>query len=115
MEIFGWVVQGLLAVAFLMAGLGKLFGSEMHKKSFEHWRLPQWFRVVTGLVETIAAVLLIVGFWYYTALISGAWLLVVVGFGGVITHARVRDSFKDTLTITVLGILAIILLVIVTG
>lgn len=115
MEIFGWVLQGLLAVAFLMAGLGKIFGSEMHKKNFDHWRLPQWFRVVTGLVETVAAVLLIVGYWQYTALLAGAWLLVVTGFGGVITHVRVKDSLKDTLTIAVLGILAIILLVIATG
>ncbi|MFJ7735362.1 DoxX family protein [Lysinibacillus sp. NPDC097287] len=115
MEVLGGVLQGLLAAAFLMAGLGKIFGAEMHKKNFDHWRLPQWFRVVTGLVETVAAGLLIVGYWQYTALLAGAWLLVATGFGGVFTHIRVKDSFKDTLTIAVLGILAIILLVIATG
>ena len=115
MEIFAWALQGLLAAVFLIAGLGKLFGFEMHKKSFEHWRLPQWFRVLTGLLETVAAVLLIVGYWHTVSLLAGAWLLVAIGFGGVITHVRVKDSFKDTLMITVLGILAIILVVIVTG
>ncbi|MFJ7949934.1 DoxX family protein [Lysinibacillus sp. NPDC096418] len=115
MENFGWFLQGLLAIVFLMAGLGKLIGTDMHKNNFNHWRLPQWFRGVTGLVETAAAVLLIVGFWQYTALLAGAWLIVATGFGGVITHIRVKDSLKDTLPIAVLGILAIILLVIATG
>lgn len=115
MEVLGWILQGLLAAVFLMAGLSKIFGSEKRKKAFNHWQLPQWFRVVTGLVETAAAVLLIVGYWQYTALLAGAWLLVATGFGGVITHVRVKDSLKDTLTIAVLGILAIILLVIATG
>lgn len=32
LETFVWVLQGLLAVAFFMAGLEKVTGSEMHKK-----------------------------------------------------------------------------------
>nr|WP_231507706.1 DoxX family protein [Bacillus sp. UNC41MFS5] len=48
MTILGWVLQGLLAAMFLMAGFGKVTGSKMHREAFVHWRLPQWFRIVLG-------------------------------------------------------------------
>lgn len=49
------------------------------------------------------------------SIITGAALLVAAGFGVVLTHIRVKDSLKDTLPIATLGILAIILLSIITG
>ena len=58
--------------------------------------MPQWFRVVTGLVELTGAVLLIVGYWVSTSAMAGAFLLGITGIGGIITHIRVKDSFKDT-------------------
>ncbi len=112
MTILAWILQGLLALMFIMAGFGKTFGSKMHIEGFKKWGLPQWFRVVTGVIELGAAVLLIVGFWVNGAAILGAAILAAVGIGGVITHIRVKDSFKDTAMILILGILAIILLII---
>lgn len=61
-DILIWILQGLLGLAFLVAGLGKTFGSAMHKEAFDKWRLPQWFRVVTGFVEIAAAALLLAGY-----------------------------------------------------
>lgn len=112
MTILAWVLQGLLALMMLMAGMGKTFGSKMHIEAFKHWQLPQWFRVVTGIVELGAAILLIIGFWNTTAAIVGAVILVAVGIGGVITHVRVKDPMKATATILVIGVLALILLLI---
>ncbi|MET1014369.1 MAG: DoxX family protein [Paenisporosarcina sp.] len=110
MEIVTWILQGLLAAAFLMAGFGKVTGSKIHVDGFEHWRLPQWFRVVTGILEIVAAGLLIAGFWVVNLAIYGAILLVVISVGGVLTHLRVKDSLKDTFPILILGVLAFILL-----
>ena len=112
MEILGWSLQGLLALMFIIAGTGKTLGSKMHKDNFTKWDYPQWFRVVTGVIELGAAVLLIVGFWNNTAALIGAAILVVVGIGGVYTHIRIKDTMKDTVTIAVLGILALILFII---
>ncbi|MFX3673467.1 MAG: DoxX family protein [Paenisporosarcina sp.] len=109
MEIVTWILQGLLGLAFLMAGLGKLTGSKMHREGFDHWRLPQWFRVVTGIVELVAAILLIVGFWVDDLALYGALILAATGIGGVLTHMRVKDGLKETMPIMVLAILAIIL------
>ncbi|MFJ7746819.1 DoxX family protein [Peribacillus sp. NPDC097295] len=112
MPILTWILQGLLALMMIGAGMGKTFGSKMHIEAFKQWQLPQWFRVVTGIVELGAAILLIIGFWNNTAAIIGAAILVAVGIGGVITHVRVKDSMKATVTILVLGVLALILLLI---
>ena len=112
MTIFIGVLQGLLALMFIVASIGKILGSKMHKDNFTKWGYPQWFRVVTGVIELGAAVLLIVGFWNNIAAVIGAAILVVVGLGGVFTHIRIKDTMKDTVTIAVLGILALILFII---
>lgn len=95
---------------FLIAGFGKVIGSKMHREGFDHYQLPQWCRVITGVVELIGVVFLIVGFWQYNFLIAGALLFGVVGIGGTITHIRVKDGFKDTFLIVLLGIIAFLLL-----
>ncbi|MGE7932943.1 DoxX family protein [Viridibacillus arvi] len=106
MEIVTIILQGLLAVAFLMAGLGKVSGSKMHIEGFQHWGLPQWFRIVTGLVELAAAIALIVGYWINDWAIFGAVLLAITAIGGVLTHVRVKDSIQQTIPIIVLGLLS---------
>ncbi|MFB3166942.1 DoxX family protein [Neobacillus sp. 179-C4.2 HS] len=110
MEVLTYVLQGILALMFLMAGFGKVTGSKMHVEAFTHWRLPQWFRVVTGLVELAGAVLLIVGYWVPASAMAGALLLAVTGIGGILTHVRVKDSFKDTAMILFLAILSFVVL-----
>ena len=109
MNIVAIVLQSLLALMFLIGGLGKIAGSKMHVEHFTHWRLPQWFRVVTGIVEFVAAAALIIGYWEPSWVSAGALLLGVTSIGGLLTHLRIKDSFKLTLPIIVIGILAFIL------
>jgi putative oxidoreductase len=109
MTIFIWVLQGILAAMFLMAAVGKLTGSSMHRGVFDHLRLPQWFRFVTGLVELTGAVLLVIGYWNETYIGPGSLVLGITAIGGILAHVRVKDSFKDTFMIILLGILSFIL------
>ncbi|MEX2460031.1 MAG: DoxX family protein [Paenibacillaceae bacterium] len=109
MDILAIVLQSLLALAFLMAGMGKITGSKMHVEGFKQWGLPQWFRVVTGIVEFVAAAALIIGFWEPSWAAAGALLLGVTAIGGILTHLRVKDSLKQTFPIILLGILSFIL------
>ncbi len=113
MTIFIWTLQGLLAAMFLMAAVGKLTGSSMQRGIFDHLRLPQWFRVVTGLVELTGGALLVLGYWQENVISAGALILGITAIGGMIAHIRVKDGFKDTFTIVVLGILSFILLYLV--
>lgn len=109
MDIFTTVVQSLLALAFLLAGLSKIAGFKVHVEGFKKWGLPQWFRVVTGLVEVVGAAALIIGFWEPSWIAAGALLLGITAIGGILTHIRVKDSFKQTFPIILLGILSFVL------
>jgi putative oxidoreductase len=108
MDIVVYVLQGLLGLMFLMAGLGKMAGSKMHVGMFTKWGLPQWFRVVTGFIEFVGAAALIVGYWDPSWTALGSLIIGVTAIGGVLTHLRIKDSFKDTFMIVLLGIFAFI-------
>src|SRR5216684_226928 len=80
--IGAWVLQGLLAAAFLAAGGAKLLGAAMMVQIFDQIGMGQWFRIVTGLVEVAGAVALLVpGF----AALGAAWLGATMFFA-VLTH-----------------------------
>ena len=80
--IGAWVVQGLLAAAFLAAGGAKLAGVPMMVQIFDQIGFGQWFRIVTGIVEVVGAIaLLIPGF----AALGAAWLGATMFFA-VLTH-----------------------------
>ena len=109
MDILTIILQIVLALMFLFAGLGKIFGSKVHIDGFNRWRLPQWFRVVTGLIELVGGAALIVGFWEESWIAAGSLVLGIVAIGGVLTHIRAKDSFKQTFPILLFGILAVVL------
>ena len=43
-NIIVWILAGLLAFAFIGAGITKLLGVEMQIKNLESWGYPLWFR-----------------------------------------------------------------------
>jgi putative oxidoreductase len=77
-----WVVQGLLAFAFLGAASGKLLGKPEMVALFEAIGVGQWFRYVTGLMELTGAILIVVP----RTKFFGAALLSTVMVGAVLTH-----------------------------
>jgi len=54
-----WSLKVLLAAVFLAAGGAKLAGVPMMVENFEHLGLGQWFRYVTGTLEVIGAVVIL--------------------------------------------------------
>jgi putative oxidoreductase len=77
-----WGVQILTALAFLAAGGSKLSGAPAMVDMFEKIGFGQWFRYVTGSLEVIGALLLLLP---RTAAIGG-WLLAAVMIGAIGTH-----------------------------
>jgi putative oxidoreductase len=77
-----WGVQILTALAFLASGGAKLSSASAMVDMFEKIGLGQWFRYVTGSLEVIGAVLLLLP---RTAAIGG-WLLAAVMIGAIGTH-----------------------------
>jgi uncharacterized membrane protein YphA (DoxX/SURF4 family) len=77
-----WGVRILLALAFAAAGVAKLAAAPDMVQLFGAIGVGQWFRYVTGLIEVLGAVLLIIpskGFY-------GAALLTITMIGGTATH-----------------------------
>jgi uncharacterized membrane protein YphA (DoxX/SURF4 family) len=77
-----WVVQILLAGMFFLAGGNKLGGNPQMVGLFDAIGVGQWFRYVTGGLEVLGGVLLLVP----RASGVGAALLVPVMLGAVVTH-----------------------------
>ena len=94
MAIAAIVIQSLLALAFLMSGATKVMGAKMQVENFEKWRYPQWFRVVTGLVEVVGATGLIIGIWFPIVAVAAAILLVATMIGAVYTDLFRGDRPK---------------------
>src|SRR6266852_4247545 len=87
-KVAAWILQGLLAAAFLAAGGAKLAAVPMMVQLFDAIGFGQWFRIVTGLVEVAGAVALLVpGF----AALGAAWLAATMFFA-VLTHLFVLHS-----------------------
>jgi putative oxidoreductase len=87
------VVQGLLGLAMVGAGSGKLIGIDLSVKDFERYGYPEWFRFVTGGIETIGGLGLLVGLVFAPILaVLGGMLLIATMIGAVLTHRfRVDD------------------------
>ena len=83
-----WTLQVLLALAFAAAGSGKLLGSADMVALFEAVAIGQWFRYVTGLLEVVGALLLVVP----GKAAFGAVLLACVMVGAVLTHLAVLHT-----------------------
>src|SRR5712664_4163404 len=94
-----WIVQGLLAAAFLAAGGAKLAGVPMMVQIFDQIGMGQWFRVVTGLVEVAGAVAL---------LVPGLAGLGATMFFAVLTHLFIlQSSAMPALILLTLNVLVV--------
>lgn len=77
-----WTLQIVSAAMFLMAGSMKLLGNPAMVQMFAVLGLGQWFRYLTGTIEVVSAVLLLI-----PALAAyGAAALAVTMVGAIITH-----------------------------
>ena len=83
-----WVVQIGLAAMFLMAGGSKLTAAPTMVALFEGIGWGQWFRYVTGAIETSAAVALLIP----SAAVYGAMLLIPTMIGAIVTNLFLGQS-----------------------
>ena len=77
-----WSLKVLLAAVFLAAGGAKLAGVPMMVENFEHLGLGQWFRYVTGTLEVIGAVVILLP--AFAAF--GGVLLAAIMVGATLAH-----------------------------
>ena len=83
-----WVLQILVAGMFLFAGSLKRAGAAPMVATFHAIGLGQWFRYVTGAIEVVSAVLLLIP----GLAAFGAVLLICTMIGAVLTHLVVLHT-----------------------
>lgn len=83
-----WILQGLLAAVFFMAGGSKLVGVMPAVDMYNQIGLGQWFRYATGLIEVGSAVMLLIP----PLAMFGAALLICTMIGAIITHFTVLHT-----------------------
>ncbi|WP_338472591.1 DoxX family protein [Niallia sp. XMNu-256] len=109
MSILSIILQVLLALIFSMTGFMSVSGNKQQIEQFEHLNLPQWFRIVTGLVQLIGAVGLVIGIWYPSiAALAGLWSAMTM-LGGFATHIKAKDPISKALPALILAMIAIII------
>lgn len=106
------ILQIILA-AFI--GLGGIIKVMRLKFQVEHWneyQYPMWFMTVTGIMEIIAAIAIIIGFWNRYFAIIGSSVVMVFMLGAIYTHIfKVQQPLTTAIPSTICLILAIILIV----
>ena len=98
-----WLTQIALAAMFLFAGALKLTGAPELVALFDAIGIGQWFRYVTGSIEVVSAVALLVPGWAA----FGALLLIPTMVGAVFTHLFIVGGSAVPATVLLLGSLAI--------
>jgi putative oxidoreductase len=96
-----WILQILLAAAFLFSALAKLSGQPMMVDEFARLGVGQWFRYFTGGVELCAAALLATP----SMASLGALLAVCTMLGAITAHLiRLGGSPAAAIVLLLLGL-----------
>jgi putative oxidoreductase len=90
-----WVVQIGLAAMFLMAGGSKLTAAPTMVALFDAIGWGQWFRYVTGAIETSAAAALLIP----STAVYGAMLLIPTMIGAIATNLFLGQSVISPLVL----------------
>ena len=86
LEILLWVLCLQLVLVFARAGWAKFDPSGGWAKAFALWGYPVWFRILIGILEIAAALLLL----WPRAAAYGAAIIIAVMLGGMGTHVFVE-------------------------
>jgi putative oxidoreductase len=108
MSILIIIVQIVLGLLFLLIGSMTVAGMKMFVENFRRFGYPQWFRIVTGSLEVLGGIGLLIGIWLpWLAELASAGLTLVM-LGAFLTELRTREPLQKMVLPIVLGALAIV-------
>ena len=101
-NIIAWILQGLLGVAFIAAGAGKLLNMDKTIHSFGDIGLPAWFAWFIGIAEVLGGIGLLVR----RTVRPAALCLMTIMVGAFVMHAtRIKDGLSHSAPVLVLFVL----------
>ncbi len=77
-----WLFSLFLAWIFIRQGIAKFSDTSGWAQAFRTWHFPVWFRVLIGVLETMASVLLLTR----RTAFAGAIIIIMVMLGAMGTH-----------------------------
>jgi len=101
-----WIITVFLAYVFLRQGLAKFSDTSGWAKAFRAWHYPDWFRILIGVIEISAVVIL---FLRRFALV-GAIMIIIVMLGGMVTHVwwgQLRYVTSEILPLVLATVIAV--------
>ncbi|WP_141604551.1 DoxX family protein [Terrilactibacillus laevilacticus] len=108
MSIVSIILQIILGIMFTFLGVTALAGAKKALENFEHLKLPNWFRIITGFVQLIGAICMIVGILVpRLAAFGGLWLTVTMIFGAFL-HLRIKAPISTAVPAIVIGIISFV-------
>jgi hypothetical protein len=106
------ILQSFLLVTMTFAGGNKLGGAKNFVEMFDSLKLPQWFRVVTGLVQLAGAVGLVIGYWHLAAATwAGIWIGITM-LVACLLHLRIKQSPVQAMPSLIITLIAAALLLV---
>ena len=102
-----WLPAILLILLFARQGWAKFDNTSGWATAFRHWGYPDWFRVMIGILELAAVVLLALG----RTAAYGAILIIVVMLGAWATHLIFDGGRHMTSEVVPLVLASIVLIV----
>ena len=103
-NVVAWSLQVLLAVGFVIFAFPKLTGAEEAVANFERWGFAPWFRILTGVLELLGAIgLLIPGLAFFAA--GGLGVLML---GAAWTHISHDEASMVVMPLAFLVALAVV-------
>jgi putative oxidoreductase len=110
-NVTGLILKALSLVLgfwFVGSGMTKLLRVESQVQNFERWGYPDWFLILTGVIELTAAILLIVSVVYGRVATIGALLIAGVMCGALYIRIANDDAVSTIIPPLVLLIVAVI-------
>lgn len=102
------IIQVVLGLLFVGIGSMTVAGRKMFVENFRRFGYPQWFRIVTGSLEVLGGLGLLIGIWLpWLAAFASAGLTLVM-LGAVFTQVRTRESWQKIVFPLVVGALVVV-------
>lgn len=104
MFIIKIILQLLLIAAFAYFGVLKITGADQMKQSFKKFGYSERFMQITGILEIVAAVCLLLGLFlgWFTNL--GGLLIIGLTLGAIYTHIVKENSIKEAIPAFVMAL-----------
>ncbi len=99
-----WILIGVLALFFFLAGVAKISNPSPHAVSFARWGYPPWFLSAVGWAEMIGAIALCIP---QVSGLAALWLAVIM-IGAFTTHLWFGEFTALPVPLILLGLSAVV-------